>query len=179
MKKTNKCTKYQTDIHEKKTKTMKSSTTNKNNALLNKTSQMNQVTDCIVSTTSAQSIINVDHPLVKLGYVIFEMSGDLKKIPQRDESTRKFTQLFNNKKSSNQNILGSDDKKRLHHQIDNVTRNKNINNYMDDVCNFVMDNIKGLPEVYPLITSILVRKNIARNKYFTETERMDISLLYQ
>lgn len=29
---------------------------------------------------------------------------------------------------------------------------------MDDVCNFVMDNIKGLPEVSPLITSILVRK---------------------
>ena len=78
MKKTNKCTKYQTDIHEKKTKTMKSSTTNKNNALLNKTSQINQVTDCIVSTTSTQTIINVDHPLVKLGYVIFEMSGDLK-----------------------------------------------------------------------------------------------------
>ena len=40
---------------------------------------MNQVTDCIVSTTSTQSIINVDHPLVKLGYVIFEMSGELKK----------------------------------------------------------------------------------------------------
>ena len=40
---------------------------------------MNQVTDFIVSTTSTQSIINVDHPLVKFGYVIFEMSGDLKK----------------------------------------------------------------------------------------------------
>ena len=105
----------------KRKKTMKSSTTNKNDALSNKTYQMNKVTDCIVSTTSTQTIINVDHPLVKLGYVIFEMSGDLKKtLPQYDESTRKFTLLFNNKRLSNRNILGSDDKKRLHHQIDHV-----------------------------------------------------------
>ena len=79
MKKTNKCTKYQTDVHENISKTMKSPTTNKNDALSNKTSQMNKVTYCIVSTTSTQTIINLDHPLVKLGYVIFEMSGDLKK----------------------------------------------------------------------------------------------------
>ena len=74
--------------------------------------------------------------------------------------------------------MGSNDKKRLHHPVDSTPKNKNINDYMDDVCNFVMEKIEGLPEISPLIISIIARK-IARNRNFTEMEIMVISLLYQ
>ena len=73
-----------------------------------------------------------------------------KKLPKCGEGLKLFTPMFNNKILSNGNIPGSDDKKRLHHPVDSTTKNKNIINYMDDVCNFVMGKM-GLPEISPLI----------------------------
>ena len=106
---------------------------------MNPTTQRNQATDRFVPITSIKSKITSEHPLVKLGFIIFEMSNDLKKtLPKCGEGSKLFTPILNNERSSNGNILGSDDKKKLHHPVDSTPRNKDINDYMDDVCNFVM-----------------------------------------
>ena len=66
-----------------------------------------------------------------------------KTLPKCGEGSKLFTPIFNNERSSNGNILGSDDKKILHHLVDSTPRTKNINDYMDNVCNFVMGKIEG------------------------------------
>ena len=58
---------------------MKSSTKNNNDVSLNPSTQRNQAADKNFPITSIESKITSEHPLVKLGYITFEMLDDLKK----------------------------------------------------------------------------------------------------
>ena len=115
---------------------------------------------------SKKSKLNFEHPIMKLGYVIFNMSEKLKKeLPNPDVNERYFTPIFNNFKSTNGDISPEDDRKRLHYQVNDTERNKKILVYMDDVCNFVMANIDGLPDISPYLTSILVREKNCEEQF--------------
>ena len=80
MKKTNNFSKYHTGKNKKKERIMKSSTKNNNDASLNPTTQRNQETDIFFLIKSIKSRITSEHPLVKLGYIIFGISDGLQKI---------------------------------------------------------------------------------------------------
>ena len=87
------------------------------------------------------------------------MSNDLEKVlPKCDEGLKLLTPIFTNKISSNRNILESYDKKILHHPVDSTPRNKNIIDYMDNVCNFVMEKLRDYQKVQLLLYQFLLEK---------------------
>ena len=69
--------------------------------------------------------------------------------------------------------------KRLHFPVVHTEKNKNIFDYMNDACNFIMEKVKGLPPILPIIISFIGRKKIVTSRNFTVMEIMVISLLYQ